>query len=174
MTCVADSGMSLMSRTKKKDRELIAKFLPSIVREKGWEKQLDLHSIFPCWRELVSPDAGDHSFPLKIQKGVLWVEVENSAWLQQLQYEKIDMLERLNRFLSLGRLSDIKMVLPKKKDDNPFDEAEESRKGVEFSRPPQEDIAKFEQQAGCIEDKECREALVQFWYLANACRRKEE
>lgn len=163
-----------MVKSRKKNRELVAKFLPSILKEKGWEKQLDLHSIFHCWQELAGPDVGDHAQPLKIERGILWIEVENSSWLQQLQYQKLELLESLNDFLSLGRINDIKMVLPKKKDKNPYEQNGDLNRKVQFIRPSSEKILQFEQQANCISDEKCRQALMQFWYLANACKRDEE
>ena len=62
-----------------------ADMLPQLIARRGWETQLDLHSVFPNWREIVDPETAGHCRPLKIRRGVLWLEVENSAWLQQLQ-----------------------------------------------------------------------------------------
>jgi len=163
-----------MVSKKQKDKEKIARFLPAILKQRGWEKQLDLHSIFDRWPDLVSEDAGEHASPLKIERGVLWLEVENSSWLAQLQYEKFEMLDNLNDFLSLGRLSDIKMVLPKKKDKNPYEDGAKSGPAVKFERPSDDKISSFREQVSCIDDEECREALMQFWYLANACKRSEK
>jgi hypothetical protein len=151
---------------KKKKEKIIAGVLPSLVRERGWEKQLDLHSIFPRWKELVGGEVGDHAQPLKIVRGILWLEVENSSWLQHLQYQKFELLDILNQSLRLSRLSDIKMVLPVEKRES----AEKPDRSVSFVKPDEDKIAAFEQQVNCIADEKCREALMQFWYLSQACR----
>ena len=159
---------------KNKDSSVnVAALLPSLVRHKGWEKQLDLHSIFPRWQSLVNEDFAEHSVPLKIKRDVLWLEVENSSWLQQLQYGKFELLADLNDFLRLGYLKDIKMVLPSKKDALSFN-PDAKGPAVRFEPPSSEKIASFQQQVGCIEDEKCRDALMQFWYLAEACRKKNE
>jgi hypothetical protein len=158
-----------MSRRKKSNQSSIARLLPSLVQDKGWEKQLDLHSIFPKWRDIVGKEMSEYAQPLKVERGVLWLEVENSAWLQQLQYEKLELLDSLNRFLKLASLSDIKMVLPKGGDRTP---ARKPPPEVSFVRPSEEKVAAFQQQVACITDEKCREALMQFWYLAQACKRK--
>ena len=155
-------------RKKTKDKG-VAAVLPTLMRERGWEKQLDLHSIFPRWQELVGGEVSDHAHPLKIVRGTLWMEVENSSWLQHLQYQKIELLDLLNQSLRLTRLSDIKMILPvgKKKS------AKEPEPSVSFVRPDEGKIAAFEQQVSCIADEKCREALMQFWYLSHACKTKD-
>ena len=64
---------------QKKDRKqpALAQILPQLIRESGWETQLDLHSVFANWRKIVDPETAEHCRPLKIRRGVLWLEVEN-------------------------------------------------------------------------------------------------
>lgn len=160
-----------MAGVKKNKKNDIAGVLPSILRDNGWEKQLDLHSIFPNWQKLVRQEIGEHAQPLKIERGVLWLEVDNSSWLQQFQYEKLDILENLNRFLKLSTLTDIKMVLAK---DEIRQKAPKPPPKVSFVRPSAEKVAAFQRQVECIADEKCRDALMQFWYLAEACKREKE
>lgn len=159
-----------MAGKKKSDQNKISKLLPSLVHEKGWEKQLDLHSIFPRWEEIVGEEMNRNAQPLKIERGVLWLEVVNSSWLQQYQYEKMELLDTLNSCFRLSRLNDIKMVLPKGKSQK----APKPLAPIEFVRPSEEKITAFQRQVECVADEKCREALMQFWYLAEACKRKKE
>ncbi len=161
-----------MAGRVKSNKDSISLLLPSLLRDKGWEKQLDLHSIFPSWKELVRKELSENAQPLKIERGVLWLEVTNSSWLQQFQYEKMELLETLNRFLRLSSLKDIKMILPKGKAGKNKEPDQETDSTIEFVRPSEEKIASFQRQVGCIADEKCREALMQFWYLAQACKRK--
>jgi hypothetical protein len=163
-----------MTGREKYNQNRISRLLPSLLHDKGWEKQVDLHSIFPRWNELVGEEVSDHAQPLKIERGVLWLEVANSSWLQQLQYEKIPLLEKLNLFLRLSSLKDIKMVLPKGKGKKVAGEEHGAASAIEFVQPSEEKIAAFQRQVECITDEKCREALMQFWYLAQACKRKTE
>jgi len=166
---IAENRYSVqMSRHKKIKESDVANILPTLIREKGWERQFDLHTLFSRWQELVGEEISDCARPLKIERGVLWIEVENSAWLQQLQYEKMDLMDVLNNSLKLSALKDIKMILPKGK------EEQVSRKqypDIRFVRPEEKEIDAFKTQISCIEDEKCREALMQFWYLARACKR---
>jgi hypothetical protein len=163
-----------MTGREEYNQNRISRLLPSLLHDKGWEKQVDLHSIFPKWQELVGEEISEHAQPLKIERGVLWLEVTNSSWLQQLQYEKIPLLEKLNLFLRLSSLKDIKMVLPRGKEKKAADENHGTDSAIEFVQPSKEKIVAFQRQVECIADVKCREALMQFWYLAQACKRKTE
>ena len=148
----------------------VADILPQLTREMGWEKQLDLHSLFVTWDSLVDEEWRAHCQPLKIERGVLWLEVENSAWMQQFQFAKVEMVALLNGALKLSRLKDIKMVLAK--DGHLARPAEAPR--VTFRHLTAEQLTDIETQAACIADEPCREALVRFRYLAEVCRRQRE
>jgi len=163
-----------MSGKENFKKNQISRMLPGLVQDKGWEKQLDLHSIFPRWQELVGEEVDRHTQPLKIERDVLWLEVENSAWLQQLQYQKLELLDTLNSCFRLSRLKDIKMVLPKGSAGKSAKSDQQSAPVIEFIKPSEEKIAAFKSQVECIADEKCREALMQFWYLAQACKRKTE
>ncbi len=153
---------------------LISQVLPALMQDKGWEKQLDLYSIFPRWQELLGEEVSLHAQPLKIEREVLWLEVENSSWLQQLQYQKLELLDTLNSCFRLSRLKDIKMILPKGSGDKTAKSDRKVAPEIEFIKPSEEKIAAFQRQVEVIADEKCREALMQFWYLAQACKRKAE
>ncbi len=149
-------------------REIISKVLPGLIREKGWEVQVDLHSLFLDWQDILG-EMADHAEPEKIVKNVLFVQVENSAWIQQLQYHKIEMLERLNAQLRLSRLSDIKFSLAVQKQK----EIKEKKSGIRFVPPSQDEQDAFRQQIETIEDEKIRESLMRIWYLAHSCKRND-
>ncbi len=154
---------------KKSDSNNISNILPGVIQQKGWKIQLEQYDIFRKWNELVDEEVAQCSKPLKIDKGILWLEVENSAWLQQLQYQKHWLLEELNRFLTLSRLSDIRLVV-----DTGARRKQEKPKGkIKFVPPSPEEFEKFKKKTEWIEDEESREALRNFWYLHHACRRDE-
>jgi len=153
-------------RNSKKTRKITG-VLPGVVREKGWAVKLDMHSFFPIWEKVVSGNAAACSRPLKIVKDVLWLEVENSTWMQQLLFEKMQILDDINATLKLSRIRDIKFVLPQDGNSSKGEEAGE----ISFVPPDPEAVRKFEQQVSVIEDDASREALMRLWYLSKACRR---
>lgn len=159
-----------MGWREKKDKEKrVEAIMPGLVRDKGWETQLDLHSIFPNWQDVVEPDAANHATPLKIVKGTLWLEVENSAWLQQFQFRKVMLLKSINAYLKKSNIKNIRFTLPRENEGESKPE-----KKVRFVPPPQEEIQSFEEQVGFIEDKAARDSLIRLWYLSRACVRDDD
>ncbi|WP_163337138.1 DciA family protein [Desulfopila sp. IMCC35008] len=165
----AENGALMARRKTKESEKIMGNILPGLVRDRGWETQLDLHSIFPVWHRVVQGDAGKYAVPLKIVKGTLWLEVENSAWLQQFQFQKISLLDSVNAFLKKSSIRDIRFVLPSGKE-----KESTSVEKVRFKAPARDELKKFEEQVAFIEDKEIRESLVQLWYLSKACVRQKK
>ena len=160
-----------MNIKKKKELQNLADLLPGVSRNQGWSEQLALHQVFLHWEKLVDVDTARHAVPLKITGRTLWLEVENSAWLQQLQYQKPLLLDSLNKGLKRGKLDDIRLVLAVS--------AEGRRQGEgaakpRYVRPPAAEQQAFARLLETIDDEEAREALMRFWYLSHACRRPDE
>jgi len=156
-----------MSRRKYNHRRsLIADLLPNIVRQKGWEVQVDLHSIFEDWRHIVGHDA-DYATPEVIVKNVLFVRVENSAWMQQFQYRKMELLDSLNDHLRLSRLTDIKFKLAAKKKRH----KKAKKAAVRFEPPSGQEQEDFRKQIEIITNEKVRESLMRLWYLSHSCKR---
>ncbi|MBV5305365.1 MAG: DUF721 domain-containing protein [Desulfobulbaceae bacterium] len=149
-----------------KKLEALATLLPKITNEQGWQKQLDSHRLFLLWDTLVDATTRTHTRPVKIENGVLWLEVPNSAWMQQFQFQKIPLLETLNGTLRLSRLTDIRFILS---------DSRTSRKPVEpkvsFIQPNPAARDAFHQQIAAIEDDTIRDALMSLWYQSHSCQR---
>lgn len=159
-----------MKKTKRQNPgQLIAAVLPQVAKEQGWQNKLEQHTVFSNWQKIVDQQVADCAAPLKIVQNVLWLEVENSAWMQQLQYQKLAILEAVNEFLPSSSLDDIRMVV---KDQRQPEVVEETK--VRFAAPPKEAMLAFENMATTITDERAREALIRFWYLCNACKRQDE
>ncbi len=158
-----------MAAKKRRKYKQVADVLPEVTRHQGWDVKLDLHSFFPKWKSIVDADVADCSKPLKIVKDTLWIEVENSTWMQQLQYEKMRILDAVNGTLKRSRIRDIRFVLP-------HESGEQQHKGpsITYEPPGQEELEKFEEQVSVIEDDASRQALIRLWYLAKSCKPKKK
>jgi len=155
---------------KKKSYKLqgLENFLPQLTQQHGWQEQLDLHSVFLHWEQLLDKEISKHCRPLKIMRGELWVEVENSAYLQQFQFQTRFFLNTLNKSLQLSKLKGIRFFVAEK-DSQKSRQAEQT---LHYVQPSPQEIKGFEQQVQSISDPEARDALLRFWYLAKACRVK--
>jgi hypothetical protein len=149
-----------------KTPQLVASLLSGITRNQGWRQQLDQHSLFLNWNQLVEKSISAHAQPIKIVGNVLWLEVANSAWIQHLQFQKIQLLENINAAIRLSHLEDIRFIL----DDNRKTQ-QHSKPSVRFVQPDPAALRTFEKQIAGIEDESIKDALLSLWYQAHACQR---
>ena len=148
------------------DQSLQATFA-GIIRDKDWEKKFDQHRVFLKWTELVDQQTAKRSRPLKIVNDVLWVEVDNSAWVQQLQFKKLELLDQLNDHLRVSYFTDIKFTVG----ESVTVEKEKETPAPRMGPPSADEITSFRKQIEFIEDEEIREAMTRLWYVSQAVRR---
>ena len=68
----------------------------------------DLTELWERWPDAVGPAVAENSRPVAVKGRVLTVNVTSSAWMQQLQFLKADLIARLNRALGEARVAEIR------------------------------------------------------------------
>ena len=61
--------------------------------------RLDEYGVWPIWQEVVGKPIANNAQPEKIRNGTLFVKVTSPVWMQQLQFMKEMIAEKLNRRL---------------------------------------------------------------------------
>jgi hypothetical protein len=61
--------------------------------------QLEAYGIWPVWNEVVGRPVARNAQPEKIRGGTLFVKVSSPVWMQQLQFMKDLIAEKLNQRL---------------------------------------------------------------------------
>jgi len=143
------------------DQSLEATFA-GIIRDNNWEEKYDQHRVFAKWADLVDADTAAHARPLKVVNDVLWLEVDNPAWMQQLQFRKVMLLDTLNGFLRISHFADIRFT----SGSGGGSGKEKAEQPLKRTPPSAAEIEKFEKQVACIGDEDVREAFTRFWYIA--------
>jgi len=92
--------------------ESIARVLPSLLRELGLEAGVLGWRAVEAWPELVGPRVARHARAVAFRDGTLQVEVEGSAWMQELGYLKRDLVRRINQHLGAEDVRDVRFTLP--------------------------------------------------------------
>lgn len=157
-------------RTKHKNVEALSHTFAGLIRDKDWEYRFDQHRVFPAWKTLVDAETAACSRPLKVVKDVLWLEVDNSAWVQQLQFKKLQLLERLNGCLRVAYFSDIRFVV-KERPTDPERQNKPAKSRVRFEPPSEEQLDAFRAQIDFIEDEAIKDSMLRLWYVSQACKR---
>ena len=74
---------------------------------------LKTYSIFGAWKEIVGDSLTLHTQPRSIRNRILFIDVSHSTWMQQLQFLKPTLLEKINTFLGEPHIQDIRFKLGK-------------------------------------------------------------
>ena len=69
------------------------------------------YAVWTHWNTVAGPTLARHAQPRRMRRGVLLVEVDSAEWMQELQFLKHDLRERLNERLGRRALRDIYLVL---------------------------------------------------------------
>jgi hypothetical protein len=71
------------------------------------------HSIMSAWKEIVGESVAAHSQPRSIRNQILFIDVIHPTWMQQLQFLKSVLLEKVNAYLREPLIQDIRFKLGK-------------------------------------------------------------
>ena len=74
-------------------------------------KDLDSIKIFGIWDRIAGEKLAAHCQPVRIDRGVLYIEVDDPIWLAQLKYMKIDIQNKIADTLQKETLKDIRFYL---------------------------------------------------------------
>jgi len=69
------------------------------------------HALWTHWDAVVGPTLARHARPERLRRGVLVVAVDSAEWMQELQFLKHELRERLNARLGRAVVRDVFLAL---------------------------------------------------------------
>jgi len=118
--------------------------------------RLGEYGVWPIWNEAVGDTIARNAQPEKIRQGTLFVKVSSPVWMQQLQYLKDTIADKINQTLGREVVKNIFFVIGK------VETAARSGEATENPEPPLSSTSPSkldEQMLGSIRDPEIRRAL---------------
>jgi hypothetical protein len=94
---------------------VLAAIVPQFAQSHRWHE----YRVWEVWEEVVGEALARKIRPAKIQNGKLFVIVSNSALMQELQFAKATLRERLNNKLGTAAVRDIMFVIGRVSDRAP-------------------------------------------------------
>ena len=74
-------------------------------------RDLESLKIFAAWERIAGEKLAAHCQPVRIARGVLYVEVDDPIWLAQLKYMKVDIQHKITETLQKETVKDIRFFL---------------------------------------------------------------
>jgi predicted nucleic acid-binding Zn ribbon protein len=117
--------------------------------------RLDEYRVWPIWNDTVGSTVARNAQPEKIRNGTLFVKVTSPVWMQQLQYMKEMIAEKLNQRLKGEIVRNIFFVVGKIDAD-----VLEVKSRAERPEPARTDDGQIDQEfLNTVEDPEIRQAF---------------
>ncbi|MEK6776708.1 MAG: DUF721 domain-containing protein [bacterium] len=78
-----------------------------LLKEFGIDWIIEQHAIWSCWEEIVGPEVASKTRPEFFSGKRLFIAVEHSSWLHQLNFLKDQLILNINRKLGFEAVSEI-------------------------------------------------------------------
>ena len=91
--------------------ETIGEVLDKSLKRIAPAMRLDEYGVWPVWNDVVGKTIAQNAQPEKIRNGTLFVKVSSPVWMQQLQYMKEMIAEKLNSRLKTEVVRNIFFVV---------------------------------------------------------------
>lgn len=72
---------------------------------------LKRHEVFANWENIAGPQIAERAHPLKIHGGHLILEVDHPAWIQELNFLKPKLLEKIAKDFPESRITNLRFIL---------------------------------------------------------------
>ena len=85
--------------------------LENALKATNMQIELSLQRLWRQWDDLVGPAIAKNARPAAIKGKLLLVNVSSAPWMQQLQYLKNDLMEKLNAAFDTPIVKDIRFKI---------------------------------------------------------------
>ncbi|HEX9880358.1 MAG TPA: DUF721 domain-containing protein [Candidatus Binatia bacterium] len=136
-------------------------------------KRLDLcdritdYGVWPIWNSTVGATVARNAQPEKIRNGTLFVKVTSPTWMQQLQYMKEMIVEKLNERMGRETVKNIFFVVGTVR----FEEPAPEEPAEQTDPPPGPLVELPEKGLDAVHDPAVREALQRLYEALSRGRR---
>ena len=134
----------------------VRSILEDTLKSLGVNAPMKGYSIWGAWKRIVGDSVASNAQPSVIRNRILFIEVSHPTWIQQLQFLKPTLLEKINSFLGEPLIQDIRFRIGKISSSSPSS-VKASVWEEEFLDP--ETIERIETLLQKIEDAETRKTM---------------
>ena len=142
----------------------IGSLLDNLIESRNWRSNLKRNQLFEFWDQAVGKDICGNAQPKVIRGTVLWVDVTDSVWMQQLHLMKEHLRQVLNDRLGEEEIKDIRFNLVSRLKPVLARSKEENKEPV-LHRPDPDKLAEFEKMICAIEDEGARNSFRKLWLI---------
>lgn len=91
--------------------QAVGDLLARVLDRAGLAAKVEAASVVPEWEDRVGPQIAAVTEPLRVSEGTLFVAVQTSAWLMELNLMKGELMRHVNAGKSEGKIQQIVFVM---------------------------------------------------------------
>lgn len=99
--------MRKQRRPRMREPARTSELVEKLIQGLGLDDRFQQYKALIIWNETVGPQIAARTRPVRIREGILEVNVDQPAWMQQLQLMKPKILARLNQQLGKATIKDL-------------------------------------------------------------------
>jgi predicted nucleic acid-binding Zn ribbon protein len=73
----------------------VGEILPRVLELMGLDDKFEEAKLLQGWVDVVGPEIAKRSRPRMLRDGILFIEVENSVWMQELWFHQQKIIDRI-------------------------------------------------------------------------------
>lgn len=156
-------------RRRTGEQKLASSLIERVLESYGIESDVREHRLVLEWKAIVGERVARRTWPDGLRKGVLWVRVANSAWMQELAFLRPAMVERANALVGPPAIvREVRLHVGARKETDADDAVAALAQRVMFQRQRRrwqpepatgEALARIEAETAKVESEELREAI---------------
>ncbi len=84
--------------------------IKSFLRNAGLEQGVSQNNALFLWNETVGPTIAENTEAESVEHGVITVKTSTPSWRQELQFQKKDIVKKINKQLGKHTIKDIRFI----------------------------------------------------------------
>ncbi len=95
-----------------RDPKGIGDVLINWVKQAGWEPELAREDLVRQWDEVAGAETAAHTRPVALERGILTVQCDSTAWAKQLRMMRAQIVTRIEERYPQAGVEDVRFVGP--------------------------------------------------------------
>ncbi len=136
----------------------------------GLHRKIKEQRLLGAWAEAVGEGVAERTQPMRIEKGVLFLKVTNSVWMQQLQFMKELIIKKLHEITGMDLVRDLRFYIGEVENPVKKDGGRQSSKR-DLPTPSESDMENIARQISGVRDPEMKKMLSELFSRASTVAR---
>ena len=142
----------------------LGEILSVYLNQPGLRSRMREQKILDVWDRIVGRAIAEVTQPGRVRNRVLQIRVINSVWMQELQFHKPLIIQKLNEFLGDPFVQDLRFVLGEREQE--LDPKREEGQGKKSRDLAEEERERIKKEVSRLPDPEMREVLSRLFAKA--------